>query len=63
MGGQKLNPMGEWYRLVRSCDCGSWRPFLHWVKDEEGKPLFKVCEDCKERRMKAHEDSMRDNGR
>lgn len=50
---EELNAMGRWYRLTRTCDCGSDRPFTHWVKDEEGNPLFKVCERCEERKMKS----------
>jgi len=38
--------MGEWYKLIRSCDCGSGKPFESWFKDEEGKPVFKFCENC-----------------
>lgn len=63
MEEQKLNPMGEWYRLVHSCDCGGKKPYKRWVMDKDGKRLFKVCDNCEERKMKAHEDSMRDNGR
>jgi len=52
---QKLNPIGEWFGLIRSCDCGSGKPFEYWVKDEQGKPIFKVCKDCKTRKIKRHE--------
>jgi len=52
-----LNAMGRWYKLVRTCDCGSNRLFTHWVKDDEGKPLFKVCDSCVERKTREHEDS------
>lgn len=50
--------MGEWYKLVRTCDCGSDKPFLHWVQDKEGKSLFKVCPACESRKMKSHEDNL-----
>ena len=52
---ETLNPLGKWFKLVRSCDCGSDKPFLHWVKDKDGKPLFKVCPKCEERKMKRYE--------
>lgn len=50
--------MGQWYKLVRTCDCGSEMPFKHWVKDDEGKPLFKVCARCEDRKIKSHQDSI-----
>lgn len=56
-----LNPIGRWYRLVCSCDCGSYNNFS-WFKDEEDRKLFKVCENCRERKVKAYEDSLRDDG-
>lgn len=58
-----LNPLGKWFKLCRSCDCGSDKPFLYWVKDDNGKPLFKVCEYCRDKKMRHYEDSLRDNGR
>lgn len=40
MSEDTLNPLGKWFKLVRSCDCGSDKPFTHWVKDKDGKPPF-----------------------
>jgi hypothetical protein len=60
---ETLNPLGKWFKLCRSCDCGSEKPFLHWVKDGEGKPLFKVCPKCQERKMKKYESDMQGDGR
>lgn len=48
------NAMGDWYRFIRRCDCGSDRPFTHWVKDDEGKPTFKVCPLCEERKKESN---------
>lgn len=53
---EKLNPLGRWLKLCRSCDCGSYESFDYWFKDEHGKPLFKVCSKCEERKIKAHKE-------
>lgn len=53
--GDGLNAMGRWYRLVRSCDCGSSKPFTHWHKDENGEPLFRVCEACEKKKISNYE--------
>lgn len=52
----KLNPLGEWYKLVKSCDCGSERPYLRWHRDREGKAIFRVCEQCEERRTREYDE-------
>lgn len=55
MEENKLNPLGEWYKLVGSCDCGGKKQYKRWILDESGKRLFKVCDDCEQKKMKARQ--------
>jgi hypothetical protein len=63
MEERKLNAFGEWYKLVHTCTCGSEKLYKRWVLDENDRRLFTVCEVCEERKIKAHENSLRNNGR
>lgn len=41
----KLNPIGEFFKLIRQCPCGSDEPFS-WEKDNGDKEI-KVCKVCR----------------